>query len=235
MTNRRTKLATIALGLACTPFLCCWIVIASCCCPRRLRPHGESGDRRRFEKRQAMAPRPLPVRPPERTLSIRNHTKETENDAKPQEPRGLVRDQSTSRLMRLPLELRQMIYRAAIGDSVMHMVIKKRKLGHQRCKARSIADCLEQYTIFMPDNVWSPLGEPMDNPPATDGDILPLLLTCRQMKVPKLRCNLARLTSGQILRVNRLPLFHQHLRLYRSRLPALLFLHHSSSTLVPHP
>jgi hypothetical protein len=184
MTNRRTKLATVALGLACSPFLCCWIVVASCCCPLRLRPHGESGDKRRFEKRQVMAPRPVPVRLPERALTIRSQNKETENNAMPQEPRGLVRDQSTSRLMRLPLELRQMIYRAVIGDSVLHMVPKKCKLGHQRCKARSLADCPDQYTFFMPGNIWSPLGEPLDDPPATDGDILPLLLTCRQMQVP---------------------------------------------------
>ncbi|KAL5466258.1 hypothetical protein PMIN06_000228 [Paraphaeosphaeria minitans] len=181
MTNRRTKVTTIALGLACAPFLCCWIIVASCCCPRRLRPHGESGDKRRFEKRQTMAPRPLPVRPPERALTMRRRTAEPESAVQPKKPRGVSRNQSASRLMQLPLELRQMIYRAAIGDSVMHMVLKKHKLGHQRCKAPTIAECLEQYSFFSPDNVWSPLGEPMDNPPATDGDILPLLLTCRQI------------------------------------------------------
>ena len=66
----------------------------------------------------------------------------------------------------------------------MHMVLKKHKLGHQRCKAPTIAECPDQYSFFSPDHVWSPLGEPLDNPPATDGDILPLLLACRQMQVP---------------------------------------------------
>ncbi|KAJ4348018.1 uncharacterized protein N0V89_009390 [Didymosphaeria variabile] len=128
-----------------------------------------------------MAPRPLPIRPPERALTLRSHPNDAEDDVKPQAPRGVVRDQSTSRLMQLPLELRQMIYRAAIGDSVMHMVLKKYKLGHRRCEASDITDCPKQYEFFSADNIWSPLAEPADEPPATDGNILPLLLTCRQI------------------------------------------------------
>lgn len=179
--TRRTKLTTIAFGIACAPVLCCWIVLASCCCPRRLRPHSEAGEKRRFEKRQVMAPRPLPVRPPERALTIRSHSQESDGHLEPQAPRGVIFDQSSSRLMQLPLELRQMIYRAAIGDSNLHMVLKKYKLGHRRCTAPDITECPEEFTFFSVDNIWSTLGVPADDPPATDGDVLPLLLTCRQM------------------------------------------------------
>ncbi|KAF1979109.1 hypothetical protein BU23DRAFT_148190 [Bimuria novae-zelandiae CBS 107.79] len=179
--TRRATLSTIALGIACSPILCCWITFASCCCPRRLRSHGGSEDKRRFEKRQAMAPRPLPVRPPERAVTIRNRSENDASELESKELRGMVLDQSASKLMQLPLELRQLIYRAAIGDSVMHMVLKKHKLGYIRCKDPTATDCSLEYSRCFSRNTWSAFAEIPDEPPPTDGDVLPLLLTCRQI------------------------------------------------------
>lgn len=181
--TRSTKLATIALSVVCGPVLCCWIVFASCCCPARLRPQRGSEDKRRFEKRQIMAPRPLPVRSPKRALTIRKHAKQHISDEHdgtlPEEPRGVVREQSASILLRLPLELRELIYRAAVGDSVMHVVLKKYKLGHIRCKAAKTypLECDRLCTRY----IWRPFADLPEDPPPTDSNILPLLLTCRQV------------------------------------------------------
>ncbi|KAJ4287685.1 hypothetical protein N0V90_012388 [Kalmusia sp. IMI 367209] len=124
-----------------------------------------------------MAPRPLPVRPLGRALTIPNHAKVVESKEGASH-RGMTLDQSASRLMQLPLELRQMIYRAAIGNSKMHMLLKKHKLGHIRCKASNARECPLECNLG-PDNIWSPFAEPVEEP--TDGDVLPLLLTCRQI------------------------------------------------------
>lgn len=198
--TRRATVATIALGVACGPILCCWIAFASCCCPRRLRHHGESEDKRRFERRQAVAPRPLPIRPPERALTMRGG-KCTEDEApKPEAPRGAIVDQLASRLMQLPLELRQMIYRDAIGDSAMHIVLKKYRLGHIRCKASDLRECALDYDGCLPGNMWSVDSDLPDEPPPTDADILPLLSTCRQMYImPVVKINWTELTWYQIL------------------------------------
>jgi hypothetical protein len=266
--SRRVRLSSIALGIACGPILCCWIAVASCFCPTRLhRRRGESEDRKRFERRQAMAPRPLAVRGPERCLTIpvpkevevegrsngpgretlhgsedggrglvasvdttsqhqpvrepssaksargktldqlgvegrgrrADDTSDTTTTTKhkpvdlascPRSRRGHTLDQSQSRLMQLPYELRQMIFRATIGDSTMHMILKKNKLGHLRCKAPSAVDCPLGYNgstlsreccwgTVDSANIWLPLAG--DGDEGTDGDLLPLLQSCRQM------------------------------------------------------
>ncbi|KAF2688442.1 hypothetical protein K458DRAFT_484502 [Lentithecium fluviatile CBS 122367] len=185
----RVRLTSIALGIACGPILCCWIAVASCFCPGRLHRHSESEDRKRFERRQVMAPRPLPVRPPERRLTI-PVPKSAEMASSTERERGKTLDQSQSRLMQLPYELRQIIFRAAVGDSTMHMILKKNKLGHLRCKAPSAVECPLGYngTTLSREccwgtvdsaNIWLPLTG--DGDEGTDGDLLPLLQTCRQI------------------------------------------------------
>jgi hypothetical protein len=157
-----------------------------------------------------MAPRPLPVRPAERSLTIpmpksaeeaspmrqvRGKTdtikRESVEDADPvASERGKTLDQSQSRLMQLPYELRQMIFRATIGDSTMHMILKKNKLGNLRCKAPSGVECPLGYNgstlsreccwgTVDSANIWLPLAGEVDE--GTDGDLLPLLQSCRQM------------------------------------------------------
>jgi len=185
----RGKLSSIALGIACAPAICCWFIFAKCCCPHRLRPYRDSEDKQHFERRQALAPRPLAVRPPERALTIPVPAMAEPGRVLPTERRGMTLDQSASRLMRLPLELREMIYRHVVGDTTLHIILKKHKLGHLRCKASSDTECPLSYngrTLSREScwgtvdsaNMWSPMsGE--DEP--TDGDILPLLQSCRQM------------------------------------------------------
>lgn len=186
----RVKFTNIALGIVCAPVLCGWLLVASCCCPGRFNRHGESDEKKRFERRQVMAPRPLPVRPPERSLTI-PATAPSEKILDPSEPdRGKTLDQSHSRLLQLPLELRQMIYRAAIGDGTMHMMLKRNKIGHLRCKAPSALECPLGYNgrtlsreccwgTVDSANIWMPMNGDEEEP--TDGDVLPLLQTCRQV------------------------------------------------------
>ena len=208
----RVRLTSIALGIACGPILCCWIAIASCFCPGRLHRRGESEDKKRFERRQVIAPRPLPVRPLERNLTIPGpKSMEQTSPAHPAPgkmdtstnkhdivnettsvgfERGKTLGQTQSRLMQLPYELRQMIFRATIGDSTMHMILKKNKLGHLRCKAPSAVECPLGYNgstlsreccwgTVDSANIWLPLTG--DGDEGTDGDLLPLLQSCRQM------------------------------------------------------
>ncbi|PSN70639.1 hypothetical protein BS50DRAFT_570171 [Corynespora cassiicola Philippines] len=137
-----------------------------------------------------MAPRPLPVRPPERALTI-PIPKAAVADKSPfcaRERKTL--EQMESPLLRLPLELRHMIYRAVLGDSTMHMILKENKLGHLRCKAPSALECPLGYNgrtlsreccwgTVDSANIWSPMSGDIAEP--TDGNILPLLQTCRQV------------------------------------------------------
>ncbi|PVH98029.1 hypothetical protein DM02DRAFT_616061 [Periconia macrospinosa] len=182
----RTRFTSVALGILCGPILCCWIAIASCCCPGQLQRHGESEDRKRFERRQIMAPRPLPVRPPERALTIPVPVPSTEHK---KDARKTLH-QSGSRLLSLPLELREMIWRKAVGDNTFHIVLKKNKLGHLRCKAPRTIDCplgfngrtLSRACCWgMVDsaNIWQPKAGSSSK--HSDGDILPLLQSCRQI------------------------------------------------------
>lgn len=103
--------------------------------------------------------------------------------------RGKTVDQLMSPLLRLPLELREMIYKAVLGDSTMHMILKENKLGHLRCKAPSPMECplgLNGRTLSREccwgnvdsANIWAPKSG--TNEP-TDGNIIPFLQTCRQI------------------------------------------------------
>ncbi|KAF2250713.1 hypothetical protein BU26DRAFT_562678 [Trematosphaeria pertusa] len=137
-----------------------------------------------------MAPRPLAIRPPERNLTIPLPTPSEKTAIYPQRERGRTVEQTHSRLMQLPLELRQMIYRAVLGDSTMHMILKRNKLGHLRCKAPSALECPLGYNgrtlsreccwgTVDSANIWSPMSGNVDEP--TDGNIIPFLQTCRQI------------------------------------------------------
>jgi hypothetical protein len=186
------RASSIALSIMCSPLICAYVVFAACFCPGRLRRHVECEDKKRFERRQKMAPRPLPKRPLQRSLTLPRIPLapcEKAGVQAVQYPRpGATVDQSQSRLMQLPLELRQMIWRAALGDTTIHVILKERKLGHLRCKARSALSCPLGYNGTLSReccwgtvdsaNIWAPksgVNEP------TDGDMLPLLQTCRQM------------------------------------------------------
>lgn len=182
------RASNLALSIVCGPIVCCYVVFAACFCPSRLRRHSESEDKKRFERRQKMAPRPLPVRPLERSLTIPACLSEKAALSAP-EPKGRTIEQTKSRLLQLPLELRRMIYREVLGHNTMHMILKENKLGYLRCKAPSAIECPLGYNGRLLSreccwgqvdsaNIWCPkngVKEP------TDGDILPFLRSCRQM------------------------------------------------------
>ena len=194
------RASSIALSIVCGPIVCAYIAFAACFCPARLRRYPESEEKKRFERRQKMAPRPLPVRPLERSLTLPAYAPEDnddemkvveQDDAELRKARGQTRDQTQSRLMRLPLELREMIWRSVLGDSNLHLVLKEQKLGYLRCKAPNELECPREFNgrslsrescwgTTDGANIWAAnpftgLKEP------TDGDIVPLLRTCRQM------------------------------------------------------
>lgn len=182
------RASSIAFSVVCGPIVCCYVVFAACFCPGRLNRHTESEEKKRFERRQKMAPRPLPVRPLEHTLTITPRDPE-KVALLPGSKRGKTVDQTQSRLMQLPLELRQMIYRRVLGDSTMHMILKEQKLGHLRCKAPSAIECPLGFNgrtlsreccwgTVDSANIWSPTTGINDT---TDGEIVPLLQSCRQM------------------------------------------------------
>lgn len=181
----RARVSSIAIMTVCWPLACVYTVLTMCC--RRQPPRDrDSEDKFRFERRQKMAPRPLPLRPVQKTLTLPIPEKISLH---PTSKRGHTLDQNRSQLMRLPPELREMIWRAVLGDSTMHMILKEQKLGHLRCKAPSALECPLGYNghtlsreccwgIVDSANIWSPLSG--DKEP-TDGNVIPLLRTCRQM------------------------------------------------------
>ncbi|KAF2471249.1 uncharacterized protein BDR25DRAFT_303317 [Lindgomyces ingoldianus] len=185
------RASSLAISIICGPVVCVYVAFAACFCPGRLHRHSESEDKKRFERRQKMAPRPLPVRPPQRrlTIPVAQSAAPEKTDCCAESSRGHTLDQSQSRLLRLPLELREMIYRYVLGDSTMHMILKEQRLGHLRCKAPSAVECPLGYNGLTLSreccwgtvdsaNIWAPMSGVME---PTDGNILPLLRSCRQV------------------------------------------------------
>ncbi|KAF2491401.1 hypothetical protein BU16DRAFT_565103 [Lophium mytilinum] len=182
----------VLLSILCGPCVCIYVGFAACFCPARLHRRSEPEDKRRFERRQRHAPRPLVVR--KRGLSIPLPEPEPEPEkldipSSPEELKQTTVFQEKSRLMALPLELREMIYKAVLGDDVMHVIHKENKLGHLRCKAKSEEDCPKRWYgegpcrdscwgVVDSSNIWMPVGDPAER---SDGDVLPLLQTCRQV------------------------------------------------------
>ena len=172
----------MALNICLGPLLCAYIGFAACFCPQKLRRRTLSGneDRKRFERRQRMAPRPKPQR--KRALTIGN-------DSASLCPAPAARAQLQCRLFSLPLEIRQMIFRTVVGDRAVHLLLQEHRLGHLRCRASSADGCAKPgltrvcvhrgtWGTADPACVWCPRNSKLDQ---TDGGILPLLLTCRQM------------------------------------------------------
>ncbi|KAF2002552.1 hypothetical protein P154DRAFT_574128 [Amniculicola lignicola CBS 123094] len=188
---RHVNASSIAVGLLCGPFICAYIVFTSCCCPGRLRRSSDCDEKKKFERRQMMAPKPLAVRPLEHSLTIPVPDFEKTRSAGPK--RGKTAQQLQCKMMSLPLELREMIYKALLGNDTMHIVLKETKLGHLRCKASTLEDCPVVNEVGSPsrESCWGhtdsaniitdtcmSTGGKIE---PTDGDILPLLQTCRQI------------------------------------------------------
>jgi hypothetical protein len=132
----------------------------------------------RFKRRQKMIPTPLPVRLSGLTIPV--YDKDTK--VQPRETRIL--DQSQSGMMRLPREIRDMIYLYVLGNNMFHIVLRKKRLGYVRCDAVSSSRC----TFEVSDGIWTrgcyrgKLGEAgVWTGRRCDGDIVPLLRSCWQM------------------------------------------------------
>lgn len=208
---RGSKLVSLAVGIVCGPILCVWITAASCFCPGRLNRTSDPPEKKRFERRQKMAPRPLARRASKHRLSIPVAVPHPDKESLcPESQRGRTLDQTLSPLMCLPLELREMVYRYVLGDSTMHMILKEQKLGHLRCKAESALACPLGYNGLTLSreccwgtvdsaNIWAPSSGNRKEP--TDGGIVPLLRSCRQMYVPRYITTMLNVSSPGIKNV----------------------------------
>jgi hypothetical protein len=132
----------------------------------------------RFERRQRMIPAPLPVRLSGLSIPICN------KDTKVQPSETRILKQSQSGMMRLPREIRDMIYLYVLGNNMFHIVLRKKRLGYVRCNAVSSSRC----TFEVSDGIWTrgcyrgKLDEAgVWTGGRCDGDIVPLLRSCRQM------------------------------------------------------
>jgi hypothetical protein len=153
------------------------VVVYLCigCCIRGPRVESRMD---RFERRQKMIPTPLPVR-----LSGLN-IPTCDKDTKPQHCGTRILEQSQSRMMRLPREIRDMIYLYVLGNNAFHIVLRKKRLGYVRCNALSASQC----TFGVSDGIWTrgcyrgKLDEAgVWTGGRCDGEIVPLLRSCWQM------------------------------------------------------
>ena len=134
--------------------------------------------KRRSDYRKHGPPLPLPVqRKRALTLPI---PPETETKDLFGRPRQKTYDQSQSALFsKLPAEVRTMIYKEVLCGPVpvIHIVTKrKRKLGHVRC--RGLKDHVGDQSS---DSVIHTVGSPRPDVQERDGNLLPLLQSCRRM------------------------------------------------------
>lgn len=180
----------IALTILCGPCICLYFGLTACFCPSRLRRRPCVHDpKANFEKRQRSAPRPALRRKRALTLPL----PENSSGVLSEKPTQRTYDQKQSRLFKLPLELREQIYREVLSGPPIHIIRKQKKLGHLRCKAIRPEDCPVKYEFGgradsrqtcwgLTDNVGVWCGRSTWHEP-TDGGILPLLRSCRRMHV----------------------------------------------------
>lgn len=120
-------------------------------------------------------------------------------------------------LLELPLEIRQKIFAEAIGNSVLHLVQVRKRLGHIRCTSPNRNDDLKPTCFsacFSPVPFYS-YGMDIDPNQRSDGCLAFLQLTNMQT---------------DLYRIHRSPLQHQYLRRKpRSNTP-LSRTHHPTQT-----
>lgn len=86
-------------------------------------------------------------------------------------------EQTKSPLFKLPEELRLMIYKEVVGNRLLHIVRRQRKLGHVPCNGNGGADdCKENQCrgLKLPTGTYAQTGPGR-------GDLVQLLQTCRNM------------------------------------------------------
>jgi hypothetical protein len=87
----------------------------------------------------------------------------------------IASEQTESPLFKLPREIRQMIYEQLLGGNVFHIVRRRKKLGHTRCRAyREPDQCIPTRCrgLKLPSGVHAGYG---------DGDLIEVLQSCRRV------------------------------------------------------
>lgn len=128
-----------------------------CRAPHREKPHCVS------QSTQAEAERPFPPSYRPRFLSCESSS-------------ALCNKESEVHLFKLPLELREIIYREVLGGYMLHVGWRPRRMGHMRCESASMDACKVKgcYEMMGYRSVcYGSFG--------INCGMLGLLLTCRRM------------------------------------------------------
>ena len=125
-------------------------------------------------------PTPLPrIRP--RTLTLEDLQRRDDSACC---SRGVVKEaqRSIPPLFKLPLKVRQMIYTEVLGEQMLHIVSRRKRLGFLRCRAPRPEDCPTHpcLGIVDGDGVWT---KGFSGKEKTDGGLLDLTLVSRRVYV----------------------------------------------------
>lgn len=159
----------IVLLVLCLPCLCLGI------CLRPYRPQNRTEKPEVFlERRRNNAPPPLPLR--DRALSLPLPAPKFNVPTTVQKTHSQIQ---AILFRQMPIEVRRLIYEEVLGGEVLHILRKRRKLGHYVCRVEPHL-CLNRACLALTDSdgVWA--GWRNHSEP-TDGGLLPLLRTCRKV------------------------------------------------------
>jgi len=187
MARLSTKIRGAVEYVVVAPFGLCCVVAMGCamlicrvgfypCGTGRIQAEREKARHETMKRRKKNEPVVLPPR--RRSLS-------TSSETKPRWKWQLWKSpakETKSLLLELPLEIRRKIFAEAIGNSVLHLVQMRKRLGHIRCTISNGNNgppptCFS--ACFSPVNSYS-YGKDIDPNQRSDG-CLALLQTCRQI------------------------------------------------------
>lgn len=167
-------LAAAAICVACCSiasfvcFLCyvCYALITMCCSSER-----PTTPRNPLEYRRINAPMPLP-KTRERALTLISDM--------PEQRQRIYEQAQSNFFAKLPAELRSLIYTEILGGNVLHIVKREKRLGHLRCKVNRLQDerVLGCWGINFRTTPWT--GKYVYRSP-TDGDLMPMLKSCKRV------------------------------------------------------
>ncbi|KAH8817232.1 hypothetical protein F5884DRAFT_778826 [Xylogone sp. PMI_703] len=175
--ERITEVVLKVLVFPCAALLFCYCIVGGFqpCGTGRMRDRHEAAIRRNWKRRQQDEPVALPPR--RRALS-----------PPPQSQRFSFRSilrsrrQKHSRLLALPVELREQILRHALGDGVLHLLQLPKRLGHLRCDLPEDGRHYDLGRECIPGYLRQSYNrrDTTATPPETSNSIA-VLKTCRQL------------------------------------------------------